>query len=334
MGRNFVMIKKGVAKLIALTLTLSCLTACAGSGAGTVASGGSKPAESTTAEAVGSADDQSAQPAGNTAEETAEDPAAAATAAEAAEETAMAATGAETAEAAATAATGAEAAEETPIDYTTGTPWPDIDLEGVVTPDMTADIRDNYALAVNKDKILALEIPEGRSYGGTIMDLELQQSEDVKSMFLGDAPEEHDARLAYDLFWLMMDWDSRNALGIAPLKEMTDKVEAISTIDELMAYHVETPAEKQLDTLWDIEIDPKLNDSSRNIILLSDSGLLLEDSAEYRKLTPYGKTRKEALTTLAKKMLVKLGYSEEEAVQKTDNCFAFETMLADSIYTL
>ena len=338
MGRNFVMIKKGFAKLIALTLTLSCLTACAGSGAGTAASGGSKPAESTTAEAVGSADDQSAQPAGNTAEETAEDPAADPAAAtsgtESAEDPAAAASGTEAAEAPAAAATGAEAAEETPIDYTTGTPWPDIDLEGVVTPDMTADIRDNYALAVNKDKILALEIPEGRSYGGTIMDLDLQESEDVKSMFLGDAPEEHDARLAYDLFWLMMDWDSPNALGIAPLKEMTDKVEAISTIDELMAYHVETPAEKQLDTLWDIEIDPKLNDSSRNIILLSDSGLLLEDSAEYRKLTPYGKTRKEALTTLAKKMLVKLGYSEEEAVQKTDNCFAFETMLADSIYTL
>lgn len=318
------MIKKGFAKLIALALTLSCLTACAGSGAGTAASAGSKPAESTTAAAAGSAADQSAQPAGNTAEETAEDPAA---------DTAAAASETASAEDPAAAATGAEAAEGTAADYTTGTPWLDIDLEGVVTPDMTADIKDNYALAVNKDKLLDLEIPEGYPYGGTIMDLVLQQAEDVKNMFLGDAPEEHDAKLAYDLFWLMMDWDSRNALGVAPLKEKTDRIETISTIDELMAYHVETPVEKRLYTLWAAEADIDLNDSNRYIIFLSNSGLLLRDSAEYRKLTPYGQVRKEAYTTLAKKMLVKLGYSEEEADQKIENCFAVETMLADSIYT-
>lgn len=318
------MIKKGFAMLIALALTLSCLTACAGSGAGTAGSAGSKPAESTTAEAAGSAVDQSAQPAGNTAEETAAAPAA---------DPAAAASETATADDPAAAATGAEAAEGTAADYTTGTPWLDIDLEGVVTPDMTADIKDDYALAVNKDKILDLEIPEGYPYGGTIMDLVLQQAEDVKNMFLGDAPEEHDAKLAYDLFWLMMDWDSRNALGVAPLKEMTDKVEAISTIDELLAYHVETPAEKQLYTLWGAQSDVDLNDSNRNIIFLSNSDLLLRDSAEYRKLTPYGKVRKEAYTTLAEKMLVKLGYSKEEADQKIENCFAVETMLADSIYT-
>lgn len=308
------------AKLIALALTLSCLTACAGSGAGTAGSAGSKPAESTTAEAAVSADDQSAQPAENTDEKTAEDPAAAASETGSAEDPAA-------------AATGAEAAEGNALDYTTGTPWPNIDLEGVVTPDMASDIKDNYALAVNKDKLLVVEIPEGYSYGGTVMDLILQQAEDVKNMFLGDAPEEHDAKLAYDLFWLMMDWDSRNALGVAPLKEMTDKMEAISTIDELMAYHVDTPAEKQLYTLWSSEVDPDLNDSSRNIIFLSNNGLLLKDSSEYKTLTPYGQVRKEAYTTLARKMLAKLGYSEEDADQKIDNCFAVETMLAGSIYT-
>ena len=46
-------------------------------------------------------------------------------------------------------------------DYTTGTPWPCIDLDGVVTEETTAELKDNFALAVNKDKILALEIPEG-----------------------------------------------------------------------------------------------------------------------------------------------------------------------------
>ena len=67
------------------------------------------------------------------------------------------------------------------------------------------------------------------------MDLVQIQAEDVKNMFLGEAPDSHDAKLAYDLFWLMMDWDSRNALGVAPLKERIDEIEAISSVDELMS---------------------------------------------------------------------------------------------------
>ena len=219
------------------------------------------------------------------------------------------------------------------IDYTTGTPWPDIDLEGVVTPDTPAELKDNFALYANKDKILSLEIPEGYPYGGTVMDLVQIQAEDVKNMFLGEAPDSHDAKLAYDLFWLMMDWDSRNALGVAPLKERIDEIEAISSVDELMAYFVETPIEKQIGSLWSAGSMQDLVDSNRYILAVTDAGLLLGDSAEYRELTPYGVIKKTAYTTLAEKMLRKLGYSEEETAQKIENCFAFETMMADVIYT-
>jgi len=37
-------------------------------------------------------------------------------------------------------------AEERSVDYTTGTPWLCIDLEGVVTADTPANLKDNYAL--------------------------------------------------------------------------------------------------------------------------------------------------------------------------------------------
>ena len=44
--------------------------------------------------------------------------------------------------------------------------------------------------------------------------------------------------------------------------------------------------------------------------------------------------KKQAYTELARKMLVKLGYSESEAEQKIENSLAFETMLAPAIYTV
>ena len=225
---------------------------------------------------------------------------------------------------------GAFAAEP---DYTTGTPWPDIDLDGVLTRDMEASIKDNFVLAVNKDKILAIKIPEGYSNGGTMTDLTLQQAKDLKNMFLGTAPKEHDPRLAYDLFQLMMDWNSRNAQGVAPLKKMTDSIEKIDTLDALNAYFLKTPVEEQPAALWQGGSTPDFVDSDHNILAVQSCRLLLGDSAEYSKLTDYGAIKKKAVSELVRKMLVKLGYTEKDALQKIENCFALETMLAPAVFT-
>ena len=53
--------------------------------------------------------------------------------------------------------------KNTQTDYTTGTPWLACDLEGTVTAETEASLKDHFALAVNKDKILEMEIPEANS---------------------------------------------------------------------------------------------------------------------------------------------------------------------------
>ena len=177
------------------------------------------------------------------------------------------------------------------LDYTTGTPWPDTDLAGVVTADMQTNIKDNFALAVNKDKILALEIPAGYANAGTVTNLKIKLAEDLNNMFLGDAPEGHDELLAYHYFHLLMDWDGRNALGVSPLKAQVDQVEAIRSVEELTAY-LALPMEDHLSGLWVYEAMGDLTDSSRNILALDSAALLLQDSAEYAALTPYGEIKK------------------------------------------
>ena len=221
--------------------------------------------------------------------------------------------------------------KNTQTDYTTGTPWLACDLEGTVTAETEASLKDHFALAVNKDKILEMEIPEGYSSCGTMTDLTLQNVEDTKKMFLGKAPGSHDAKLAYDLFHLMMDWDSRNAQGAAPLKKITDSIETIGSIDELNAWFLETPSEEQIILPWSTEIMGDFKDNTRYMLLVASGDLFLEDSAEYSKLTDFGKIKKDALTELAQKMLVKLGYTEDEAKKKIENCLAFEKMMAPLI---
>ncbi len=218
-------------------------------------------------------------------------------------------------------------------DYATGAPWPDIDLEGVVTRDMKASLKDNFALAVNKEKILALKIPKGHAEGGTMMDLQLKQIEDLKGMFLGREPDGHDAKLAYALFQLMMDWKSRNAQGAAPLKKAVDAIEAAGTVEALNAYFLKTPVEDQIARLWIAGSEASFDDASRNVLLTGACPLVLEDAAEYGKLTAYGEVKKKAYSELARKMLARLGYAEKAALQKIENCLAFEAMLAPAMLT-
>ena len=221
--------------------------------------------------------------------------------------------------------------EVDPKDYAGGTPWLDYEIGGVVTADTPADAKDNFALYVNKDALLSLEVSSERPAAGRMLSMEDEASEDIKQMFLKDRPKSHDARLVYDLFWLMKDWDSRNALGVAPLKERIDAVEAISTIDDLTAYLSTTSPEDRLGLLWNSSEKKDPKDSSRYLLSLSNLELMLVTSQEYIERTDYGDMVEHEFSSLATKVLVKVGYSEEDAAKKVENCLAFETMLAPSI---
>ncbi|WP_029318973.1 M13-type metalloendopeptidase [Butyrivibrio sp. AE3004] len=217
------------------------------------------------------------------------------------------------------------------IDYTTGTPWICSDLDGVVTAETKTSLKDDFALAINKDTILKTEIPEGYPYGGTVMNIVLQNAKDMPNMYKGDAPKEHDSLLAFNMFGLMMDWEGRNRAGIAPAKKLVDAIEEIDSLEGLKKYILETPFREQMASLWDGGSSIDFKNSDAHILAVENCSLMLKDSAEYIKLTEYGKIVKEAKVELVEKLLKKFGYSEEEAKKKIDNCLTYETRLAPGI---
>ena len=218
-------------------------------------------------------------------------------------------------------------------DYANGTPWQAIDLDGIVTEDTPVDAKDNFALFANKEDILSLKLTKDTGAVGTMQEVSMAVEDNIKQMFQGDEPESHDAKLAYHLYQLMMDWDSRNAVGVEPLKKQTEAVEKLDTIDKLTAYLRDTPKAEQLGSLWFAGSATDYEDSDKNVIQVGNERLLLIDSAEYSKLTDYGKSIKDAKLKLARRMLEKLGYTEDESQQKIDNALAFETELAPVLYT-
>lgn len=227
-----------------------------------------------------------------------------------------------------------EATDESEKDYSTGKPWMCSPLDGLVTEDTPTNLKDDFYLYVNKNALVEAVIPEGYSCTGGLYDLPQAFDKELLEMFQnGEDAQTHDAELAINLYSLYMDWDSRNERGITPLKEAVDKIEAISSIDELNDYYVKSEGKDILVSLFGCWSYEDIYDSNKNNLIVYGMDTLLEDSAEYSKPTDYGNMIKEAKSILATKMLVKMGYEESVAKEKFDNALAFDEMLADSIFT-
>jgi len=216
------------------------------------------------------------------------------------------------------------------IDYTSGTPWLCSCLDGNVTADTkTPDLSEDFYLACNIEGLRNLQIPDGYYTNGTQDQSVVQLDEDIMELFtLEYEAGSHDAQLALNLYSLYTDWDSRNAVGVTPLKKLTDEVERIDSLEAMTEYLGNVPVEDQLFSLFQIENSVDLDDSSAKVLDIKTSDLTLKDSAEYQNLTALGKGRKDAAETLVSRILGKLGYSEEEAAAKIGNCLSFETQLA------
>ena len=225
-------------------------------------------------------------------------------------------------------------------DYKTGTPWLASNIDGVVTADTPAELKDDFYLYVNKPE-LAKELPPDRMVSGTLGDLDKDVVKDIENMFLQGRPSGKDARAAYDLMQLFLDWDNRNKRGVEPLSGILEKIEAIRTVDDLSDYFLEVPAWTRSAYLWTWLVSGDVEDPDRMCLTILDTGsqvsldspmLFLNESSMYSdpaaKSSDLWTVKSELIRNI---MVERLGYTEKQAQNTMDRCFDFETMLAADV---
>ncbi len=214
-----------------------------------------------------------------------------------------------------------------------GSPWVDYSLREniALAEEKPASPKDDFYLWVNYDWLRSAEIAPGdfSADGFTWM------AKDISKMCLDvltdPTLQSRDAAMAQHLYSAYLDWDARNALGVAPLQEIISGIAAVSTLDELTQLMADPDYAGR--DLFTFDIIPGLNDPDTWITSIRPMSLLLVDSAEYRERTEQGNRYEAAFRESIGKMLEKLGYSREEASEMMTRFFALETELADSIMT-
>ena len=207
--------------------------------------------------------------------------------------------------------------------------WINIDVVGAVTEDMEARPQDDYALAVNKDYILSIRIPEGRYQAGGVYDVSEINDKKLISLLTDESQNDHDAMLVKSYYEMMSDWEYRDALGTEPLMKYIEKIRGLKDIDELTDYLEDTAHFIMSGGLLRLSVMSSFADPDSRVLNISGPGFTLEDADEYRQMTENGKIKKDAATAVWTSVLSNLGFNGEEVSTMINNTFKVEMLAAE-----
>lgn len=213
--------------------------------------------------------------------------------------------------------------------------WLNTDIVGTVTADTPeARPQDDFNLAMNRERIMNLEIPEGYTGIGGLHSVRYEVDQRHLDAILDESLTGPDAHLVQQYYAMLMDWDTRNALGVTPAMPYVNAMRAIDSLEEMTAWFADpdrgglTAFDGGSGCLFTYRANISSDDPNVRVMVLAPIGLSLWDAAEYRELSENGRIFKARMTARWTTILDHLGFSEAEAAQMIDNTFAFEALMA------
>ena len=218
-------------------------------------------------------------------------------------------------------------------DYKSGKPWIDSNLKENVVSTQRPSPKDDYHLYVNYDWLLKNEIPEGEKGINSFYQVQKTIEENIIEVLTDPKLPGHDAELVQSLYNAILDWNSRDALGINPLQPVIDQIKDIKTIDELSDFITSPEKTFLVPKFVSVANTVKPDDSLSYITEIGFDSFMLNDSAEYKKRTEVGERYYQAGLYKSKAMLTRLGYAETEVEKMFNDMLVLEAKLAKKAFS-
>ncbi len=213
-----------------------------------------------------------------------------------------------------------------------GKPWINSEIKENITDGMTATPQDDFYIYCNYDKIRNTEIPDGESCYGTMNEVEDIVSEKKLSVIKDESGTSHDQMLVNTLYKQITDWDTRNALGTTPIQKTVEDIENIKNMTELDAFITDYDDNVLVSRIIRNET-MKDFDSDNNLLFMNYFDYLLQGAEEYSERSEFGERVYSSFKALNETILVKMGYSKEDADKMFDDAISFEAKIAEKDFT-
>lgn len=193
---------------------------------------------------------------------------------------------------------------------------------------------DDFFSYVNGKWIAETEIPADKGRFGVFDQLRDESQDAVKVIIEasanGDFENGTDEQKVGDMYKSFLDWDTRNARGMAPLQAELDRINSISDYDDLAVYFAET-VKRNLDAPFGLGQVADFKDPNYYMIYAGQSGLGLPDREYYLKDDEKSEELRQQYVAHIETMYDLAGFENGAAAAAT--VMALETRLAQENMT-
>ena len=132
---------------------------------------------------------------------------------------------------------------------------------------------------------------------------------------------------------MWLDWESRNKLGVQPLKDRLTPLMEVETLEDLTDYLSRPETAISATELLTCDVDINWNDTSHYAVYVAPVDLIFGDSMYYGMMSESDAMEEPYYDQVIRHILVELGYTDSEATSILKGCFAFEQDIAEHIMT-
>jgi len=201
-----------------------------------------------------------------------------------------------------------------------------LDLAGM---DKSVKPGDDFFAYMNGAWVDSTEIPADKGRYG-IFDVMRDESQDAVKVIIeesanGDFAKGTDEQKVGDMYKSFLDWDTRDARGVEPLKPELDRIAAITDYDDLAVYFAESQR-RNMDAPFGFGQVADFKDPNYYMIYVAQSGLGLPDREYYFKEDEKSEEIRGKYVAHVEKMFELAGQENGAAAAQT--VMALETRLA------
>ncbi|MDO4270071.1 MAG: M13-type metalloendopeptidase [Eubacteriales bacterium] len=190
-----------------------------------------------------------------------------------------------------------------------------------------SNLKDDFYAAVNKDWLDSSTLKPGAPQSGTLYDLMFDTAPLTELIDKAVSnPRNEDERRIAALYNNILDWDARNAAGLAPIQPYLDALENVRTLDELLAVRHQLSEELASSVLLGFGLSSDAKDSTKYTVSFSTffpsmtKDLYAQDAGD----------KKEAYLAYVRRVLEIAGQDSESAKADADRLWAMEKALSPS----
>lgn len=223
--------------------------------------------------------------------------------------------------------------------------WINSSIDGAIDADTLTNVKDDFYTAVNKDWLLE-PLPEGMESVDTFtpvtqqfeqnyvdtMTFSADDTQGADPAIMSEAALQHIQTLVYTMRDMGADTDARNAAGVEPLRPYLQRIEEISSLDEMTDYFCNTDG-KNLFAMQLAEVSvgaPATDEIADNytVYITSTKTFSLGKAQKYLDMSSFGGAVALGVDEQVSSALGRLGYSEKEISEILKRCYRFEIRLA------